>query len=86
MEVFTPTSKQVFVRPISEEKKGRIVIPEMSRNSLTGEVLAIGSEIKEVKIGDIVLYDNRGFSNFRSRDGQKFFIMDERNIVCVLEE
>lgn len=86
METFIPTSNQIFVKPITEEKKGSIFVLENHTNSLTGEVIAVGNKINDVKVGDNILFSNKGFNNFRSKEGQKFFIMDLDNVIAILGE
>ncbi len=56
-----PLKERVVVKYSSEELEktpGGIYVPDVAKEKpQKGEVIAVGSEVKEVKVGDTVLFD-----------------------------
>lgn len=59
-----PTGQKLIVRPIKSEEvtmeDSGIIIPGVAQADLSrGEVIAVSSEVKEYKVGDVVLYPSK---------------------------
>jgi chaperonin GroES len=57
---FKPLKDRVFVKYSEEAEKtaGGIYIPESAKEKpQKGVIEAVGSEVKEIKVGDIILFD-----------------------------
>jgi len=82
---FKPLKDRVFVKYSDEEEKtsGGIYIPETAKEKpQRGEVQAIGSEVKDVKKGDIVLFDRYSGSKIKI-EGEEFLIIKEEDILGI---
>lgn len=58
-----PLADRIVIKKVEAETKSSagILLPDSAqKKSLSGEVLSIGSEVKEVKVGDVVLYAQYG--------------------------
>jgi co-chaperonin GroES (HSP10) len=88
MSEVTPIRKQVLVAQIARKKvsTGGIIIEgarSVSDNE-TARVLAIGTEVTEVKVGDEVLLDwSKG--NPVTIDGEQRVVIKEEFIIAVLD-
>ncbi|WP_341808008.1 co-chaperone GroES [Wolbachia endosymbiont (group E) of Neria commutata] len=84
----------VLIRPISEEKKGGIMIPSSAEKKPTqGEVIAIGEGSRNsngervaltVKIGDKVFYRQWAGTEVEHND-EKLIIMKESDILAIIK-
>ena len=72
----TPRAKQVLVKPDGEESRvsdSGLVIPSQVEQEAKaiGTVLAVGSEIKDIKIGDRVIYGAYAGESIKFRESAK---------------
>ena len=78
-----PLRDNIMVLPdkVVEQTKGGILLPDyVKKRQNTGIVMAVGSQVKELKVGDRVLYGE--YSGCREIfDNQEMFIMKERDII-----
>ncbi len=86
-----PIGKRVLIKPIKEEErtKGGIYIPETAKEKRKqGIIVELGTiEEKEfpIKKGDIILY--AGYSSEELEiDGEKYLILDSKDIIAKIEE
>lgn len=84
-----PLKDRVVVKYSSEELEktpGGIYVPDVAKEKpQKGEVIAIGSEVKEVKIGDSVLFDKYAGSKIKVNDVE-YLIIKEEEILGVVEK
>ncbi|MBD3319276.1 co-chaperone GroES [Candidatus Woesearchaeota archaeon] len=85
-----PIGERVLITPKEEEKtKGGLYIPESAREGKKeGTVVAVG-ELKDgkeipLKKGDTILYGGYSSDDFEI-DGQKYIILDFKDVVAKLE-
>ena len=79
-----PTKNRVIITPIVNEAKTEsgILLPGASEtNSDFAEVVACGSEVKAIKVGNIVVYND----NVKkiSSEGEDYLILNEDDILAV---
>ena len=86
-----PIGKRILIKPIKEEErtKGGIYIPETAKEKkMQGIVVEVGTiDDKEFPIikGDIILY--AGYSSEElEMDGEKYLILESKDVVAKLEE
>ena len=85
---FKPLKDRAFVSYSEEAEKttGGLYIPEAAKEKpQKGKVEAIGSEVKDVKVGDTVLFDKYSGSKINI-DGSDFLIIKEEDILGVFEK
>jgi co-chaperonin GroES (HSP10) len=84
----TPLRKKVLVAEnVAESKTESGIILDNAnsvRDSKTGTVLAIGPEVTEVKVGDIIYLEWNKAQIVKVGDAQRV-IIEEENIVAVVE-
>ncbi|NJD54089.1 MAG: co-chaperone GroES [Candidatus Methanoperedens sp.] len=85
-----PIGKRVLIKPVKEEErtKGGIYIPDSAKEKKKqGVVVEVGTiDEKEfpVKKGDIILYS--GYSSEELEiDGEKFLILESKDVVAKIE-
>lgn len=88
MTTFTPLRKQVLIAQVARKTTTDSgIIIEQARSVLdneTARVLAIGSEVTEVAVGDEVIVDwSKG--NPITVDGEQRVVIKEEFIIAVLE-
>jgi len=89
-----PRGKQVLIKPISEESRiseNGLIIPsniEQERKSI-GTVLEIGSEIKDIKKGDKVIFGTYAGEKIKVKEGNKevdYIILFDDDILAFIKD
>lgn len=84
---FKPLKDRVFVSYSEEGEKtaGGLYIPDSAKEKpQKGKIEAVGSEVKEVKVGDTVLFDKYSGSKV-NMDGTDYLIVKEEDILGIVE-
>jgi len=84
---FRPLKERVFVSYSEEGEKtaGGIYIPDSAKEKpQKGKVEAVGSEVKELKVGNIILFDKYSGSKVNI-DGTDYLIVKEEDILGIVE-
>jgi chaperonin GroES len=84
---FKPLKDRVFVSYAEEEErtKGGLYVPETAKEKpQKGKVEAVGSEVKELKAGDSVLFDKYSGSKVKI-DDKEYLIVKEEDILGIIE-
>lgn len=86
--IIKPLGKRVLIKEVKQEEvtKSGIVLPGTASKEkpITGEVLAIGNEVSEVKVGEKVIYEK--YTGTEVKDGDiEYLLIDMKNILAVVE-
>ncbi len=86
--IIKPLGKRVLIQEVKQEEvtKSGIVLPGTASKEkpITGEVLAIGNEVSEVKVGEKVIYEK--YTGTEVKDGDvEYLLIDMKNILAVVE-
>ena len=86
--IIKPLGKRVLIKQVEQEEvtKSGIVLPGTASKEkpIIGEVLAVGSKIEEVKVGDKVIFEK--YSGTEVKDGDdSFLILDIDNVLAITE-
>jgi chaperonin GroES len=84
---FKPLKDRVFVKYTDEAEKtaGGIYIPESAKEKpQKGIIEAVGSEVKEIKVGDIILFDKYSGSKVNI-DNNEYLIIKEEDILGIIQ-
>jgi chaperonin GroES len=84
---FRPLKDRVFVSYSEEGEKtaGGIYIPDSAKEKpQKGKVEAVGSEVKEIKVGNTILFDKYSGSKV-NMDGTDYLIVKEEDILGIVE-
>jgi len=84
---FKPLGDRLFVKFLEEMEKtaGGIYIPEAAKEKpQRGKVEAIGKDVKEVKVGDTVLFDKYAGSKIKM-DNDEYLIVKEEEVLGIVE-
>lgn len=79
-----PFGSQILVKPVEQKT---LILSEKKTLCEYGEVLAVGKEVKEIKVGDRIGYVLWGL-NFLDIDGVKHYFVreDEDYILGIIDE
>ena len=83
---FKPLGDRVFVKFLEEMEKtaGGIYIPEAAKEKpQRGKVEATGKDVKEIKAGDIVLFDKYSGSKIKI-DDEEYLIIKEEEVLGII--
>jgi|UniRef100_A0A7C4AJ46 chaperonin GroES len=84
-----PLKDRIVVKFSSEEMEktpGGIYVPDVAKEKpQKGVVVEIGSEVKEVKVGDTVLFDKYAGSKIKVNDVE-YLIIKEEEILGIIEK
>jgi chaperonin GroES len=81
-----PLGTQLLVRKVEFKDTGLLVTPEMARRD-TGEciVLAIGTAVQEIKVGDSILVRKySGAGTEVTHDGATYLVLDSNEVLLIL--
>ncbi|HSB32481.1 MAG TPA: co-chaperone GroES [Candidatus Sulfobium mesophilum] len=84
---FKPLKDRVFVRYTEEGEKtaGGLYIPDSAKEKpQKGLVEAVGSEVKEIKVGNTILFDKYSGSKVNI-DNNEYLIIKEEDILGIVE-
>ena len=86
--IIKPLGKRVLIKQVEQEEvtKSGIVLPGTASKEkpITGEVLAVGKEVEDVKAGDKVIFEK--YSGTEVKDGDdSFLILDKDNVLAITE-
>ena len=86
--IIKPLGKRVLIKQVEQEEvtKSGIVLPGTASKEkpITGEVLALGKEVEDVKAGDKVIFEK--YSGTEVKDGDdSFLILDIDNVLAITE-
>ena len=82
-----PLADRLVVKNVEAEAKSAagILLPDSAKEKpQAGEVVAIGKDVQEVKVGDQVLYAKYGPSEVKV-DGQELLILKEEDVLAVVK-
>jgi len=83
---FKPLKDRVFVSYTNELEKtaGGLYIPDTAKEKpQTGKVEAVGEEVKQIKVGDKVLFDKYSGSKINI-DNNEYLIVKEEDVLGIL--
>jgi len=83
---FKPLGDRVYVKFLEEMEKtaGGIYIPEAAKEKpQRGKVEAVGKDVKELKVGDVILFDK--YSGSKIKEGSdEYLIIKEEDVLGVI--
>jgi len=86
--IIKPLGKRVLIKQVEQEEvtKSGIVLPGTASKEkpITGEVLAVGKDVEDVKAGDKVIFEK--YTGTEVKDGDNsFLILDIDNVLAITE-
>jgi chaperonin 10 Kd subunit len=86
--IIKPLGKRVLIKQVEQEEvtKSGIVLPGTASKEkpITGEVLAVGKDVEDVKAGDKVIFEK--YTGTEVKDGDdSFLILDIENVLAITE-
>lgn len=78
--IIKPLRSNVVISPTERTQESRIGIIISSSVDNEGRVVAIGPEVKELKLGDVIRYDTSS-----ARKLEQYMMCREADVLCVIE-
>ncbi len=82
-----PLADRIVARPVEADTKtaSGILLPDQARDKTqVAEVLAVGKDVKEVKVGDRIIHSEYGPNRFK-QDAAEYLIVKEEDILAILK-
>ena len=82
-----PLADRIVAKPVEAETKtaSGILLPDQAREKTqVAEVLAVGKDVKEVKVGDRIVHSEYGPSRFKQAT-EELLIVKEEDILAVVK-
>lgn len=81
-----PVRRRVLIRPVmpSNESESGLTLVRNYQPIVMGDVVAVGEDVKDVLIGERVLFSDTVGQEVRLDEGQAMLLMDERDVSAVL--
>jgi chaperonin GroES len=83
-----PLADRIVAKPIEAEAKSAsgILLPDSAKEKpQSAEVLAIGKDVKEVKVGDQILYAKYGPAEVKV-EGEDLMLLKEEDVLAVVKK
>lgn len=80
-----PLKNKILLLPVEKSKTTRsgLIVDSDKDKTIEGKVLAIGPDVKEVKIEDTILYKKYGPDEIEI-DGKKYLVGEEEDILAII--
>ena len=83
-----PLADRIVARPVEAETKtasGILLSESAKEKPQLAQVLAVGKDVKEVKVGDRIVHAESEYSSNRLKiNGEEFIIVKEEDILAVV--
>lgn len=83
---FKPLGERVLVKRAEVESKtaSGIYIPDNAKEKpQTAKVVAIGNKVEDVKVGDVIVFEQYRGTGFKL-DGEEYLILNVENVIGVM--
>ncbi len=83
---FKPLGERVLVKRAEVESKtaSGIYIPDNAKEKpQTAKVVAIGNKVEDVKVGDVIVFEQYRGTEFKL-DGEEYLILNIENVIGVM--
>jgi len=83
-----PLADRIVARQAEPETKtaAGILLPDQAKEKVqVAEVLAVGKEVKEVQVGDRIVFSEYGPSRFK-KGSEELLIIKEEDVLAVVKE
>jgi len=83
---FQPLGKRVLIERVEEAKTtaSGIIIPDNAKEKpLNGKVIAVSKKIKNISVGDTVVFGKYSGSEL-TLDGTEYLVMEDKDILGIL--
>ncbi len=86
--IIKPLGERILIQEVKQEEvtKSGIVLPGTASKEkpIIGEVLAVGDEVSEVKVGEKVIYEK--YTGTEVKDGDvEYLLIDMKNVLAIVE-
>jgi len=81
-----PLADRIVAKPVEPETKspaGILLPDQVKEKTQTAEVLAVGKDVKEVKVGDRIVHSEYGPNRFK-QDSDELVIVKEEDVLAVI--
>ena len=88
MSKIHPLADRVVLQQLDAEETtaSGLILPDSAKEKpAEGKIVAVGTKVKEVKVGDIVLYSKYGPTEVKI-DGKDLLVLKEEEIMAILEK
>ena len=83
-----PLADRIVAREIEAEAKSPsgILLPDNAKDKTQmGDVIAVGAEVKEVKVGDRIIHSEYGPNRIKL-DGQELLLVKEEDVYAIVKK
>tara|TARA_Y100001938_G_scaffold149391_1_gene236004 strand:- start:1599 stop:1868 length:270 start_codon:yes stop_codon:yes gene_type:complete len=89
MKTVKPIGNRILVKPVPKKDKleSGIYLPEAQQRQVPqGTIVAMGADVKELKVGDFVQWTEEADTRHFEHNSQPHLIMYNHAIICKLED
>ncbi|QQR52915.1 co-chaperone GroES [bacterium] len=83
-----PLGDRIVAEPVEAQTKtaAGILLPDQAKTKTQqAKVLAVGKEVKEVKVGDIIVHTEYGPNHFKQDANKELLIVKEEDVLAVVK-
>ena len=86
--IIKPLGERVLIKQTKQEEttKSGIVLPDTASKErpIIGEVAAVGADIKDIKVGDKVIYEKYAGTEVKDND-DLYLLLEKKNVLAIVE-
>jgi chaperonin GroES len=82
-----PLADRIVAKPVEADSKtpGGILLPDQAKEKTqVAEVLAVGKDVKEIKVGDKIVHTEYGPNRYR-QGSEELIIVKEEDVLAVVK-
>tara|TARA_R110002012_G_scaffold3265_1_gene15222 strand:+ start:7074 stop:7349 length:276 start_codon:yes stop_codon:yes gene_type:complete len=86
-QLIIPVGRRLLIKRKSAETKtaSGIIIPEIAqKKEFKGEVVGVGQEVTEIKIGDVVQYAEHAMPTPMEHEGSEHLLLQEGDVFAII--
>jgi chaperonin GroES len=86
-QLIIPVGRRLLIKRKSAETKtaSGIIIPEIAqKKEFKGEVVGVGQEVTEIKIGDVVQYAEHAMPTPMQHEGSEHLLLQEGDVFAII--
>ena len=88
-QLIIPVGRRLLIKRKSAETKtaSGIIIPEIAqKKEFKGEVVGVGQEVTEIKIGDVVQYAEHAMPTPMEHEGSEHLLLQEGDVFAIIRD
>ena len=72
--------------PVKEKSEGGIYLAHYSEPTMTGTVVAIGKDVKDIQVNDKILFEKNNKGSEVKINGETLLVIEQKNVIGIFDK